>query len=112
MWFSKRRQANNHAANDKIAGMIAGRIIKWQRNTSQRLNQRASRYTKQVQFRWFWFFYGLALMALVSSVLITSRLAQMPRIRNSALPVHIGQSSDGPPKPSDLKQTDSLNHQK
>lgn len=112
MWFLKRKQANNHSANDKIAGLIAGRIIRWQRNSSKRLNQRASRYSKDAQLRWFWLFCGLAMVALLCSVLITSRLASMPRIRNSALPVYIGQSSDGPPKPHDLKKTYSLNHQK
>ncbi|QHS55218.1 hypothetical protein GWR56_06565 [Mucilaginibacter sp. 14171R-50] len=112
MWFLKKKQANEHSVNDKVAEMIAGRIVKWQRNASQRLNQRVRRYSKESQLRWFWLFCGLALMALICSVLITSRLAQMPRIRNSALPVHIGQSSDGPPKPHSLKKTDSLNHQK
>ncbi|MGN6396683.1 MAG: hypothetical protein ACTHMI_14025 [Mucilaginibacter sp.] len=112
MWFLKKKQANTKSANDKIAAMIAGRIINWQRNASRHLNQRVSRYTKEAQLRWFWLFCGLALIALISSVLITSRLAHLLRIRNSALPVHIGQSSDGPPKPPNLKKTDSLNHQK
>jgi len=112
MWFLKRKQANNNPVNDKVAGMIAGRIIKWQHSSSQKLNQRVSRYSREAQLRWFWLFCGLALIALICSVLVTSRLTSMPRIRNSSMPVHIGQSSDGPPKPSDLKQTDSLNHQK
>lgn len=112
MWFLKRKQATHHPANNKVAGMIAARIIKWQRNASQRLNQRVSRYSKESQLRWFWLFCGLALIALLCSVLVTSRLTRMPRIHNSGLPVHIGQSSDGPPKPHDLKKTDSLNHQK
>jgi len=112
MWFLKRKQANDHSTNDKVAGMIAGRIIRWQRNSSQKLNQRASRYSKDAQLRWFWLFCGLALVALLCSVLITSRLISMPSIQNSAMPVHIGQSSDGPPKPVNLKKTDSLNHQK
>ena len=112
MWFLKKKQANDHSANDKVAEVVAGRIVKWQRNASQRLNQRVCRYSKESQLRWFWLFCGLALIALISSVLITSRLAQMPRIRNSALPVHIGQSSFGPPKRRDLTKTDSLNHQK
>lgn len=112
MWFLKKKQTNDHSVNDKVAEVIAGRIVKWQRNASQRLNQRVRRYSKESQMQWFWLFCGLALIALVSSVLITSRFAQMPRIRNSALPVHIGQSSDGPPKPHSLKKTDSLNHQK
>lgn len=112
MWFLKKKQANTHSANDKIAAMIAGRIINWQRNTSRHLNQRVSRYTKEAQLRWFWLFCGLAMIALISSVVITGRLAHMPRIHNSALPVYIGQSSNGPPKPHSLKKTDSLNHQK
>jgi len=110
MWFLKSKQSNNHPANDKVAGMIAGRIIKWQQSSSRRLNQRVSRYSKESQLRWFWLFCGLALIALICSVLVTSRLTSMPRIRNSSMPVHIGQSSDGPPKARYLKKTDSLNH--
>lgn len=108
MWFMKKKQANDHSANDQVAELIAGRILKWQRNASQRLNQRVRRYSQPSQLRWLWLFCGLALIALISSVLLTSRLTQMSRFRNSALPVHIGQSSDGPPKPHDLKKTDSL----
>lgn len=104
MWSLKKKQVNDHPANDTVAEMIAGRIIKWQRHTSRLLNQRVNRYTKEAQLRWFWLFCGLALIALISSVLITSRLAQMPRIGNSALPVHIGQSSGGLPKPHSLKK--------
>lgn len=112
MWFLKKKQANTPSDNDKIAAIIAKRIINWQRNTSRHLNQRVNRYTKEAQLRWFWLFCGLALIALISSVLITSRLARMPRIHNSAMPVFIGRSSNAPPKPRDLTKTDSLNHQK
>ncbi|NCD68080.1 hypothetical protein [Mucilaginibacter agri] len=112
MCFLKRKTSKNNEATDRMAGVIAGSILKWQRRTSARLNESVNRQSKNTQLRWFWLCCGLALFALVCSVILTSRSTTLPRIHDPALPTHIGQSSAGPPKPQDRQKTDSLNHQK